>query len=159
MRVYLFFLFAFSVSIVSAQTSDKLELSDVFNLEFVSDPQISPDGEKIIYVRNFKVIMTDQNLSNLWIINYDGSQNRPLTTGDKNDFSPRWSHDGKNIIYKSNKNDKLHIYLRWMDTGNETILTNTLKSPGASHGIASKPRNMVGKVAAILAWFDKYKGG
>jgi acylaminoacyl-peptidase len=29
--------------------------------------------------------------------------------------------------------------------------------PGSSHGIASKPSNLVGKVAAILAWFDKYK--
>ena len=131
MRVFLFFLFTIIIVPISAQTSNKLELSDVFDLEYVSDPQISPDGEKIIYVRNFKDIMTDQNLSNLWIINFDGTQNRPLTTGNQNDFSPRWSHDGEKIIYKSNKDDQMHIYLRWMDTGNETILTKTLKSPSA----------------------------
>jgi acylaminoacyl-peptidase len=32
-----------------------------------------------------------------------------------------------------------------------------VRIPGASHGIANKPSNLVGKVAAILSWFDKYK--
>ena len=50
---------------------------DVFQLEFASDPQISPDGTKIVYVRNFMDIMTDRPRSNLWMINFDGSENRP----------------------------------------------------------------------------------
>ena len=52
-----------------SQVKSNLELIDIFNMEYVSDPQISPDGSRIIYVRNFKDIMTDRNLSNLWIIN------------------------------------------------------------------------------------------
>ncbi|MFT7381484.1 MAG: dipeptidyl aminopeptidase/acylaminoacyl peptidase, partial [Roseivirga sp.] len=75
-----------------SQVSNQLEMLDIFNLEYVSDPQISPNGQKIIYVRNFSDIMTDRNLSNLWIANFDGSQNRPLMTGEQNDRSPRWSH-------------------------------------------------------------------
>jgi len=59
-----------------AQVSKEFTPLDVFNLEYASDPQISPDGTKIIYVRNFKDVMTDKNLSNLWITNFDGSQNR-----------------------------------------------------------------------------------
>ena len=118
------FLLLFSIT-VSAQVSSNLELTDIFNMEYVSDPQISPDGSKIIYVRNFKDIMTDKNLSNLWIINYDGSQNRPLTTGNQNDYYPRWSHDGKKIIFKSNKEDsKMKLYLMWMDTKEIAPLTN-----------------------------------
>lgn len=126
----LFFLL-FSVSTI-AQVSPYLELTDIFNMEYVSDPQISPDGSKIIYVRNFKDIMTDKNLSNLWIVNYDGSQNRPLTTGNHNDFYPRWSHDGKKIIFKSNMADnKMKLYMMWMDTKEVVPLTNTPKAPGA----------------------------
>ena len=87
---------------VLGQVKSNLELIDIFNMEYVSDPQISPDGNKIIYVRNFKDVMTDKNLSNLWIVNFDGTKNRPLTTGNQNDFYPRWSHDGKKIIFKSN---------------------------------------------------------
>ncbi len=113
----------------NAELSNKLELIDVFNLEYVSDPQISPDGKTIVYVRNYKDVMTDKNLSNLWIANFDGSKNRPLTTGSQNDFSPLWSHDGKKLIYKSNADGKMRVYLRWMDSGDEMILINTEKSP------------------------------
>lgn len=113
------------------QVQSKLELLDIFNMEYVSDPQISPDGTKIIYVRNFKDVMTDRNLSNLWIVNFDGSNNRPLTTGNHNDFAPKWSHDGKKIIFKSNMaDDKMKLYLMWLDTKETMALTNTPKSPG-----------------------------
>ncbi|MCK0162217.1 S9 family peptidase [Allomuricauda sp. F6463D] len=112
------------------QVQSNLELLDIFNMEFVSDPQISPDGSKIIYVRNFKDVMTDRNLSNLWIVNFDGSNNRPLTTGNQNDFSPKWSHDGKKIVFKSNMADnKTKLYLMWLDTKETMALTNTPQSP------------------------------
>ena len=124
--------FLLCLTTVSAQTKTNLELTDIFDYEFVSDPQISPDGSKIIYVRNFKDIMTDKNLSNLWIVNFDGSQNRPLTTGNHNDYYPRWSHDGKKIIFKSNRaDDKMKLYLMWLDTKETAPLTNTPKAPGA----------------------------
>ena len=116
--------FAFS------QPSAKLELLDVFDLEYVSDPQISPDGNRILYVRNFKDVMTDRNFSNLWIVNFDGSMHRPLTTGNQADFSPRWSGDGKKIVYKSDRDGKVQVYLKWLDSGAEAKLTNTPQSAG-----------------------------
>ena len=111
--------------------SNELQLIDVFQLEYVSDPQISQDGSKIIYVRNYKDVMTDRNLSNLWIINFDGSNNHPVTTGNHNDTSPRWSPDGTKLLYRSNKDGKTQFYLRWLGSGAETKLTNLPKSPGA----------------------------
>ena len=119
-------------ALATAQISSNLEPIDIFDMEYVSDPQISPDGSKIIYVRNFKDIMSDRNLSNLWMINFDGTDNRPLTTGNQNDFAPRWSNDGKKIVFKSNKDDnKVKLFLMWMDTKEHFALTNTPKSPGS----------------------------
>lgn len=119
-----------SIQFSFAQNNDKLELLDIFNMEFVSDPQISPDGKQIIYVRNFKDVMTDRNLSNLWIINFDGTGNRALTTGNQNDNSPVWSHDGTKIVFKSNKeDDKTKLYLMDMATGVSYSITNTKYSP------------------------------
>jgi len=127
--------FLFIVFLIGAtafgQQKTNLELTDIFNMEFVSDPQISPDGTKIIYVRNFKDIMTDKNLSNLWIVNFDGSQNRPLTNGNQNDLAPRWSHDGNKIVFKSNmQDDKMKLFMMWMDTKEFVALTNTTSAPG-----------------------------
>lgn len=120
----------FSV-IAQAQVSNKMEMLDIFNLEYVSDPQISPDGSQVIYVRNFKDVMTDRNLSNLWIASFDGSMNRPLTTGNQSDRNPRWSNDGSKIVYTSNKSGESELYLRWMDSGEEMVLINSERSPGS----------------------------
>ncbi len=129
-KLLLFNLLLLVSSFAFAQGKSELQLTDIFSLEYVSDPQISPDGTRVIYVRNFKDIMTDKNLSNLWIVNFDGSDNRPLTTGNQNDSYPRWSHKGDRIIFKSNKeDDKMKLYMMWMDTRETVPLTNTAETP------------------------------
>ena len=130
-RLVLIILFLGSLQIGHGQNSSNLELVDIFNMEYVSDPQISPDGSQVLYVRNFKDVMTDKNLSNIWLINSDGSKNRPITTGNQNDNYPRWSHDGQKIIFKSNREDeRMKLYLMWIDTKEMAPLTNTPKAPG-----------------------------
>ncbi len=120
--------------------SQRLTVNDVFNLELAADPQISPDGKQVIYVRQFADIMADKRCSNLWIVNFDGSENRPLTTGNFNDTNPRWSPDGKQIIYVSNRDQGSgstpQIYRRWMDSGQTAKLTNLTQSPA---GVAWSP--------------------
>ncbi len=125
----LFFLFPFCLA---AQLKTPLQLTDIFDMEYVSDPQVSPDGSRIAYVRHFKDIMTDRNLSNLWLVNADGTGNRPLTTGNHVAGSPRWSHDGSKLAFRSNMADnKMKLYLMWMDTRETMALTNSDQAPGA----------------------------
>lgn len=131
MKRILLILLALSSFGALAQVSDSFEQIDIFDLEYVSDPQISPDGKKIVYVRNFKDVMTDRNLSNLWITNYDGTSNIPLTTGNQNDTHPRWSNDGKLLSYKSNKDGSTQIYMKWLESGAEAKLTNINQGTGA----------------------------
>lgn len=115
---------------VAEEIDDKtFQLRDVFELEFASDPQIAPDGRRIVYVRNFMDVMSDKQRSNLWIINTDGSGHQPLTTGIRNDSSPRWSPAGDRVIYLSNLDDSTQIYCRWIETGDTARLTNLTASP------------------------------
>ena len=118
------------VSVVVGQDkSDRLTPMDIFDMETAADPQISPDGEKVIYVRQFSDVMTDKRYSNLWIVNFDGSNNRPLTTGNFGDSSPRWSPDGTRIIYISDRPGTPQIFERWMDSGQTAKLTNLQTPP------------------------------
>ena len=84
-----------AVAAADDESDDHLQLKDVFELEYASDPRIAPDGESIIYVRNFMDIMNDARRSNLWAIRFDGSEHRPITTGHHSHSSPRFSPDGK----------------------------------------------------------------
>ncbi len=122
----------FFASDLVAQT-DQLELLDVFELENVSDPQISSDGNRILYLRAFRDIKCDQTHTNIWMVNFDGSDNRPVTTGNQNDYSPRWSPDGKKVYFLSNKDGSTQVYAKWFDDGSEAKLTNFTETPGSLH--------------------------
>jgi len=113
-----------------SQPSNKLEPIDVFDMEYVSNPEISPKGDKILFQRNFKDIMTDKNLSNLWIVNFDGSGMMPITTGVHNAFSPKWSNSGEMFTYKSNVEGRTQLYLYNLQNNSTQKLTNVQSSIG-----------------------------
>src|SRR5467141_4330623 len=119
-------LFAFPTPIPAQDTSRKLAAMDEFQLQIATDPQISPDGKKIVYLRRFADPMTDKRYANV-----DGSDHRPLTTGNRSDSSPRWSPDGTRIAYLSDADGKQQLYVRWMDTGQTARITNLDQAPDA----------------------------
>ena len=118
-------------SLRAQESSRKLTVMDEFQIQLPTDPQISPDGKRIVYVRRFADPMTDRRYSNLWIVNSDGTDHRPLTTGNHNDASPRWSPDGARLAYLSDTDGKQQIYVRWMDSGQTARITNLDQSPDA----------------------------
>src|SRR5438034_4220772 len=81
----------------------RFKAEDVFKLEFASAPQVSPDGKRVVYVRNILDIMKDRRRSNLWVVNADGTGHQPLTTGNYSDASPRWSPHGRHSAYVSDR--------------------------------------------------------
>jgi acylaminoacyl-peptidase len=107
----------------------KIVATDVYNITIPSDPQISPDGKRIVYVRQFADIMTDKRYSNLWIVNADGTDQRPLTSGNRSDTEPRWSPDGTRLAYTSDQDGRGDIYVRWLDSGQTARLTNAVEAP------------------------------
>ena len=118
------------------KAQDKLTLLDIYELEYVSDPQISPDGSKVLYVRNFKDVMTDKNLSNIWIVNFDGSNNQPVTTGNQVDNTPLWINSER-IIYKSDKSGSSQAYQFWLNSRAEQQITKDKNNIG---NIAVSPK-------------------
>ena len=105
---------------------------DVFELEYADDPQISPDGSRVVYTRRYFDRLSDRVRSNLWIVDREGEQpHRPLLTGLSNFGSPRWSPDGSRILYTaSDEAGRGQLFLRWMDTGQTAMLTRFERMPG-----------------------------
>ena len=55
--------------------------ADLFGLSVAADPQISPDGSQIAYVRRTNDIMTDRAVSSIWLIDVASGAETPLVTG------------------------------------------------------------------------------
>ncbi len=103
---------------------------DVFGLEFVSDPQISPDGSEVVYRRNGYDIMEDRRVGNLWIINSDGSNHRKLTSREVSESQASWSPDGRRLAFVSSTDEGSELYMYWMKSGQIAKLSQLERSPG-----------------------------
>ena len=114
-----------------AQSDDRhFEPMDVFGLEWAGDPQVSPDGSQVVYVRNFFDVMTDRARTNLWLVSAEGSRHRPLTSGTRSNASPRWSPTGDRLVWISSQDGSAQLWVRWMDSGQEARITNLTEGPG-----------------------------
>ena len=123
------FVMSVSSSQFSAADDRRFAELDVFRLEYVSDPQISPDGSRIVYVRNSMNIMKDRSQSELWTVNVDGTEHRKFTSGGYGESSPRWSPDGNQVLYVADGDDGSEIVVRWIHTGQTARLTQLPQTP------------------------------
>jgi dipeptidyl aminopeptidase/acylaminoacyl peptidase len=102
---------------------------DVFELHWVSDPQISPDGRSIAYLRMGFDIKTDRPRGVIWLIGIDGKHARPLS-GAVHSASPRWSPDGTRLAYLGAGADgSTQLFVYWTESGVTAAISNFVESP------------------------------
>jgi dipeptidyl aminopeptidase/acylaminoacyl peptidase len=108
---------------MSAPPSGLFQPSDIFRIEFAFDPQISPDGARIVYTRQSSDAATDTRYSNLWVLGADGRDHRPLTDGRHRDRNPRWSPDGRKLAFISDREGSAQLYVLELSTGQARRIT------------------------------------
>lgn len=119
-----------------ALAQQPFEPIDVFELEYAGDPQISPDGNKVVYRRSGFDIMKDRSKGNLWIIDVSNpSQHHKLTKATGNESQARWSPQGDRIVYvakpKARKKKKTTNQLFIYDTSKkkQRVISTLKNSP------------------------------
>lgn len=94
-----------------------LQYDDVFSIEIAADPQVHGDADKVVFVRRTMNRQTDRTEGRLWQVGTDGSGLRPLTSGEGNESSPRWSPDYDRLAFVSTASGSAQIHIRWQDSG------------------------------------------
>ncbi|HEX5705292.1 MAG TPA: S9 family peptidase [Pyrinomonadaceae bacterium] len=83
-----------------------LKLDDLARFRNVGDPQISPDGQSIAYTVSTIDAKEDKSNTHIWLVAYDGSNDRQITFSNDSENAPRWSPDGKYLAFTSSRPGK-----------------------------------------------------
>lgn len=105
---------------------------DLFRLAGATDPQISPDGSRVAYVRMTADIMTDRELATIWLVDVATGRQTPLVAGKGSHRSPRWSPDGKRLAYVSSEGEGVpQLHVLWLDSGRSVNVAAAPEGPGS----------------------------
>ncbi len=97
---------------------------DLLDMRWVSDPQLSPDGSKVLFTVRSIAKEDGEEKYRTWIYLAEDGKVRQLTSGPRGDFSPRWSPCGRHIAFLSDRGkEKTQIQLISLDGGEARQIT------------------------------------
>src|SRR5204863_7298013 len=138
-----------------AQTSQKhpFTFEDMMALKRVGAPVPSPDGKCVVFDCVDVDLEANTRISHLWIVPASGGESRRLNPTPNHEERPRFSPDGKRLIWTSKATDPTQIWICDFDS-NAGALTGkphqvTEISTGADGGIWSPDRKNIVFVSAV----------
>ncbi|MGM0670190.1 MAG: S9 family peptidase, partial [Gemmatimonadota bacterium] len=83
-----------------------MTILDLIDVPSVGDPQLSPDGSRVVYVRSEADWEENGTIGHLYLVNADGSGTTQLTFGQEGQSSPRWAPGGEHIAFLARRGDQ-----------------------------------------------------
>ena len=115
-------------------------IHDMLAMDRLSDPQVSPDGSRIVFVLRETDLEANKGRTDLWSVGTDGTALRRLTSHKKGDSNPRWAPDGKSVWFISGRSESQQVWHIPIDGGEAQQITdepldvgNLVVSPDAEH--------------------------
>ncbi len=102
-----------------------MTIEDVVTAVRVGDPQLSPDGKWVAFVRTTTDLAAGKRNADVWLVPADGSAGpRALTRNEKSDNAPRFSPDGRTLAFVSTRSGSAQVWLLDLAGGEPRKLTD-----------------------------------
>lgn len=80
-----------------------VEPQDLLALKTIAEVQLAPDGRRAAYTLTEVDAAADEYRSAIWVVAMTGGEPRPFTRGPARDTAPRWSPDGSQLGFLSDR--------------------------------------------------------
>ncbi len=99
-------------------------IHDMLAMDRISDPQVSPDGKRVVFGRRTTDLDANRGRTDLWVVGTDGRGLRQLTTDPAGDYNARWSADGKTVWFLSSRSGSAQVWRIPVDGGEAREVTD-----------------------------------
>ena len=101
-------------------------VEDLVSLKRVSDPQLSPDGRRLVWVLRETDMEANKGRTSLWLLDLARTGGTPLrlTDGKANDSSPRWSGDSRSLYFLSERSGSSQVWRLQLASGEARRVTD-----------------------------------
>jgi len=112
----------------ASATPRNITIDDFFQIRDVSQPEMSPDGQWVVYSVRTRMLKDDKNEQRLWMVSTHSGDPIPMTAEGVSSSHPRWSPDGRYLAFLSSRNaGKSQVWLLNRLGGEAVRLTDTVQ--------------------------------
>src|ERR1051326_8322707 len=122
MKVFALIFLALTTSTFAQNAKHPFTVEDMMKLKRVGAPVPSPDGKWVLFDCIDVDLEANAKISHLWIVPANGGESRRLNPNPNHEERPRFSPDGKRLIWTSKATDPTQIWMCDFDSGNGALV-------------------------------------
>ncbi len=124
MALTILIVLAYGVSSATLAASHPFSVRDMVAMDRISDPQVSPDGKKVVLVIRSTDLDANRGRTDLWLVSTDGTGLRRLTSHPESDANPRWAPDNRSVWFVSSRSGSSQVWRIAIDGGEAEQVTD-----------------------------------
>lgn len=113
-----------ALGVAQAQTPRPFSVHDLLAMDRISDPTVSPSGDRVVFTVRKTDLAENAGKTDLWLVRTDGTAIRRLTSHPASDHSPCWAPDGQSILFLSSRSGSSQVWRIEVDGGEASRVTN-----------------------------------